>query len=35
MKTHCDIINDLLPVYCDGVCSEESKIAVLEQKIAG
>lgn len=30
MKTHCDIINDLLPVYCDGVCSEESKTAVEE-----
>ena len=21
----CDVIQDLLPLYCDGVCSEESK----------
>lgn len=25
----CEIIQDLLPLYCDGVCSEESKKAVL------
>lgn len=24
MKT-CDIVRDLLPLYCDGICSEESK----------
>ena len=28
MKTNCDIIQDLLPLYCDNVCSEESKHAV-------
>lgn len=28
MKTNCDIIQDLLPLYCDNVCSEESKCAV-------
>lgn len=25
----CEIIQDLLPLYCDGVCSEESEKAVL------
>ena len=25
----CEIIQDLLPLYCDGVCSEESKKAIL------
>lgn len=25
----CEIIQDLLPLYCDGVCSEESKEAIL------
>ena len=25
MKLHCDVIRDLLPLYLDGVCSEESK----------
>ena len=25
MKTTCDVIRDLLPLYCDGVCSQESK----------
>lgn len=25
MKTSCDIIQDLLPLYCDGVCSDASK----------
>lgn len=24
MKITCDIINDLLPSYVDGVCSEDS-----------
>lgn len=28
MKYSCDIIQDLLPLYLDGVCSEESKIAI-------
>lgn len=26
----CEIIQDLLPLYCDGVCSEESKKAILD-----
>lgn len=30
MKIHCKIIGDLLPLYVDGVCSEESKKAVEE-----
>ena len=30
MKYNCDIIKDLLPLYCDGVCSEASKSAVEE-----
>lgn len=30
MKYPCAIINDLLPLYADGVCSEESKQAVME-----
>lgn len=30
MKYPCDIIQDLLPLYLDGVCSEESKRAVEE-----
>ncbi len=25
MKTHCNIIGDLLPLYHDGVCSQESR----------
>lgn len=28
MKIPCEIIEDLLPLYCDGVCSEESRQAV-------
>lgn len=27
---NCDIIKDLLPLYCDGVCSEETNRAVEE-----
>ena len=30
MKTPCEIIKDLLPLYCDGICSEESKKTVEE-----
>lgn len=30
MKTSCEIIKDLLPLYCDGICSEESKKTVEE-----
>ena len=30
MKIPCEIIRDLLPLYVDGVCSEESKKAVKE-----
>lgn len=30
MKHNCEIIRDLLPLYCDGVCSEASKKAVEE-----
>lgn len=30
MKYDCEIIKDLLPLYCDGVCSEQSKNAVEE-----
>ncbi|MDD2965516.1 MAG: zf-HC2 domain-containing protein [Bacteroidales bacterium] len=30
MNISCDIINDLLPLYHDGVCSEDSKNAVEE-----
>ena len=30
MKYPCPIINDLLPLYADGVCSEESRQAVME-----
>ena len=29
-KTNCELINDLLPLYADNVCSEESKAAVAE-----
>ena len=28
METKCDIIQDLMPLYCDSVCSEDSKQAV-------
>lgn len=28
MKISCEIIQDLLPLYCDGVCSQDSKQAV-------
>lgn len=28
MKLFCDVIRDLLPLYADGVCSEESRRAV-------
>lgn len=28
MKISCEIVQDLLPLYCDGVCSPESKQAV-------
>ncbi len=30
MKYPCNLIRDLLPLYCDGVCSEESAEAVRE-----
>lgn len=30
MKTSCNVIQDLLPLYHDGVCSEESKELVQE-----
>ncbi|SHL63655.1 Putative zinc-finger [Anaerocolumna jejuensis DSM 15929] len=30
MEKNCDIIKDLLPLYIDGVCSEDSKKAVEE-----
>ena len=30
MKNNCNIIKDLLPLYCDGVCSDASKAAVEE-----
>lgn len=30
MKHNCDIIKDLLPLYCDKVCSDASKAAVEE-----
>jgi predicted anti-sigma-YlaC factor YlaD len=30
MKTSCEIIKDLLPLYYDGVCSNESKTLVEE-----
>lgn len=30
MKLNCDIIRDLLPLYCDGVCSPASEKAVKE-----
>ena len=33
MKLRCDVIQDLLPLYHDGVCSEESK-TIVEEHIA-
>ncbi len=30
MQKHCDMIKDLLPLYADEVCSEESRKAVAE-----
>ena len=30
MKLHCDVIQDLLPLYADGACSEESRRLVEE-----
>ncbi len=30
MKLSCEIIKDLLPLYHDGVCSNDSKLAVEE-----
>lgn len=30
MKLLCEIVQDLLPLYEDDVCSQESKIAVEE-----
>lgn len=30
MKTECGIIQDLLPLYVDGVCSPESQVAVAQ-----
>lgn len=34
MKTTCEIVKDLLPLYLDGVCSGESKAAVEEHLAA-
>jgi predicted anti-sigma-YlaC factor YlaD len=33
MKTSCSVIKDLLPLYHDGVCSDESK-ALVEEHLA-
>ncbi len=30
MKVPCEVVKDLLPLYCDGVCSQESKSLVEE-----
>lgn len=30
MNKNCEIIKDLMPIYCDGICSEASKAAVEE-----
>ena len=30
MKNSCDVIQDLLPLYCDGACSGESRHLVEE-----
>lgn len=30
MKLSCELIKDLLPLYCDGICSGETKAAVEE-----
>ena len=30
MKVSCEIIRDLLPLYLDGVCSNDSKAAIEE-----
>lgn len=30
MKTSCNVIQDLLPLYCDGACSDESRHLVEE-----
>ena len=30
MKISCEVVKDLLPLYKDGVCSEESKVLVEE-----
>ncbi len=29
-ETNCNIIKDLLPLYCDGICTEESRVLVDE-----
>ena len=29
-KNNCEVIKDLLPLYSDGVCSEESRKIVAE-----
>lgn len=34
MKNNCDIVKDLLPLYADGVCSEDSR-ALVEEHIKG
>ena len=34
MKISCDIIKDLLPLYHDGVCSNESRL-IIEEHLAG
>lgn len=31
---NCDIVKDLIPLYIDGCCSEESKIAVKEHMMS-
>ena len=27
---NCEIVKDLIPLYCDGLCSEETRAAVEE-----
>lgn len=33
MKTSCEIIKDILPLYCDGICSKETQ-KLVEEHIA-
>ena len=34
MNNQCNVVRDLLPLYCDNICSEESKLLIEEHLLS-